>query len=180
MAASPFFSGRIPQKLFDAIEDHRQQTGESKTDVLIKALSNYVGAPIDTSHQVKEGFDERVVDLEVRVRKLENSIAELHQPISTAIEPGSISIPADGQLSFDDIQPSNEVENEVEEGKGLSTPDNNGQSRLNSFSINQMAELTGMNPEAVRSRQKRGREIQYEGKEYRAVKEGKYWKWQST
>lgn len=40
---SPFFSGRIPQELFDHVEAHRKSTGESKTDVLVKALAAYTG-----------------------------------------------------------------------------------------------------------------------------------------
>lgn len=40
---SPFFSGRIPQELFDHVEAHRKSTDESKTDVLVKALTAYTG-----------------------------------------------------------------------------------------------------------------------------------------
>ena len=42
MTANPFFSGRIPQGLYDRIEDYRKETDESKTDVLIRALAKYV------------------------------------------------------------------------------------------------------------------------------------------
>ena len=42
MTTNPFFSGRIPQGLYDRIEDYRKETDESKTDVLIRALAKYV------------------------------------------------------------------------------------------------------------------------------------------
>ena len=42
MTANPFFSGRIPQGLYDRIEEYRKETDESKTDVLIRALAKYV------------------------------------------------------------------------------------------------------------------------------------------
>ena len=42
MTTNPFFSGRIPQGLYDRIEEYRKETDESKTDVLIRALAKYV------------------------------------------------------------------------------------------------------------------------------------------
>ena len=47
MASNPFFSGRIPQSLLDSIEAYRQQTGESKTEVLTRALAKYVSYELD-------------------------------------------------------------------------------------------------------------------------------------
>jgi hypothetical protein len=44
--ANPFFSARIPPDLFQTIEQHIAKTGESKTQVLIKALAAYVNHPI--------------------------------------------------------------------------------------------------------------------------------------
>jgi len=42
----PFFSGRIPQDLYDAVEKHREESGETKTEVLIRGLSEYTGVKI--------------------------------------------------------------------------------------------------------------------------------------
>ncbi|NES93407.1 hypothetical protein [Okeania sp. SIO2B9] len=47
MAISPFYSGRIPQELFDHIENFREVSGEGKTDLLIKALAQYTGFELD-------------------------------------------------------------------------------------------------------------------------------------
>ena len=62
MGGNPFFSGRIPQNLYDGIEDYRKETGESKTDVLIKALAQYIGYKLEEKEPsippIKEKFDE--------------------------------------------------------------------------------------------------------------------------
>ena len=46
--ASPFFSGRIPQELYDRLDQHVKESGEGKTQILINALSQYLGIEIST------------------------------------------------------------------------------------------------------------------------------------
>ena len=46
--ASPFFSGRIPQELYDRVDQHVKESGEGKTQILINALSQYLGVEIST------------------------------------------------------------------------------------------------------------------------------------
>ena len=62
MGSNPFFSGRIPQNLYDGIENYRKETGESKTDVLVKALAQYIGYKLEKKEPsippIKEKFDE--------------------------------------------------------------------------------------------------------------------------
>ena len=62
MTTNPFFSGRIPQGLYDRIEDYRKETDESKTDVLIRALAKYVGYELEEDQPnippIKKTFDE--------------------------------------------------------------------------------------------------------------------------
>jgi hypothetical protein len=71
--ANPFFSGRIPQDLFQTIEQHIAKTGESKTQVLVKALAAYVNHPIKieevsisggVSLDLFSALEQRVVALE--------------------------------------------------------------------------------------------------------------------
>ena len=61
MTTNPFFSGRIPQRLYDRIEDYRKETDESKTDVLIRALAKYVGYELEEDQPnippIKKTFD---------------------------------------------------------------------------------------------------------------------------
>lgn len=123
MAASPFFSGRIPQKLFDAVEDYRQRTGESKTDILVKALSAYINVPLEVHSQVvgegnaKEA--ERLKTLETRIEIIEQLIAEMQQQITP---PPALDIPdtclsdvlTNSQMSLYDIYPLEAVEEVIE------------------------------------------------------------------
>ena len=44
--ANPFFSGRIPQELYDRVDQHIKESGEGKTQILINALSQYLGVEI--------------------------------------------------------------------------------------------------------------------------------------
>ena len=50
--ANPFFSGRIPKELLDHVEQHRESTGETKTDVLVKALAAYTGFQLDEKGEI--------------------------------------------------------------------------------------------------------------------------------
>lgn len=47
MATNPFFSGRIPQTLFDHVEKFREESGEEKTELLIKALAQYTNFELE-------------------------------------------------------------------------------------------------------------------------------------
>lgn len=77
MTVNPFFSGRIPPDLNKRVEEHCQETGEKKTEVLIKALSAYVNFPIKTANlisqqsELTEEIFAKFTNLEERVRTLE-------------------------------------------------------------------------------------------------------------
>jgi hypothetical protein len=101
MASNPFFSGRIPQSLFDAVEEYRQSSNVSKTDVLIKALSAYVNLPLKARSTQVEGGNSRIESLENRVANLEKLLTAQQSKIPEA----------DGQMSIDDIQPDNNIDN---------------------------------------------------------------------
>lgn len=45
--ANPFFSGRIPQSLHNRIEQYISESGKSKTELLINALSSYLDFPVE-------------------------------------------------------------------------------------------------------------------------------------
>lgn len=73
MADKPFFSARISQSLSDAIEVHRKQTGESKTEVLTKALAGYVGYQIDDRNTPVPPIQKRLDEIFRRLEILENN-----------------------------------------------------------------------------------------------------------
>jgi hypothetical protein len=71
--ANTFFSGRIPPDLYDKIEQHCNEFGESKTKVLIDALTTYLNFPISVKHSTPNNqiSKELFSALEERVKTLE-------------------------------------------------------------------------------------------------------------
>ncbi|MGK7954661.1 MAG: DNA-binding domain-containing protein [Crocosphaera sp.] len=61
---------RIPQPLLDRLNDYVRRTGASKTDVVIGAISNYLGCEEDVSlHQRMSEVEKRLTELEAKVCK---------------------------------------------------------------------------------------------------------------
>lgn len=78
MSVSPFFSGRIPQDLFDHIDQRIKETGESKTEVLIHALAAYTGFDL---LDVKEGQQsllmQKVESLSLEIKAMKEQIEDI-------------------------------------------------------------------------------------------------------
>ena len=75
--ASPFFSGRIPQELNDRVDQHIQESGEGKTQILINALSQYLGVEISKPSSINADlFLSELESLKERVSLLERSQPE--------------------------------------------------------------------------------------------------------
>ena len=84
--ASPFFSGRIPQELYDRIDQHIKESGEGKTQILINALSQYLGVEISMpkpSGVNTDLFLNELESLKERVSLLERS-QQVAEPIKVA------------------------------------------------------------------------------------------------
>lgn len=75
--ASPFFSGRIPQELMDRIEANMEMTGKSKTEILVSALSLYLGSP-----QSKEKSENDIEKLWSAIAKLQHDVAALKEKVA--------------------------------------------------------------------------------------------------
>ena len=72
--ASPFFSGRIPQELYDRVDQHVKESGEGKTQILINALSQYLGFEIPKPSSINTDlFLSELESLKERVSLLERS-----------------------------------------------------------------------------------------------------------
>lgn len=116
MTTNPFFSGRIPQDLYDHIEEYREQTAESKTEILIRALAQYVDYPLEgnTPPPIKQTFEE----IFSRLAIIESKIANYHQlSVDNNNNDNKLSTDNNKQLSVDnemitkseavDLQPNN-------------------------------------------------------------------------
>ena len=90
--ASPFFSGRIPQELYDRVDQHVKESGEGKTQILINALSQYLGFEISKP---------AIANTDLFLSELEQIKGRL-----TALEESARS-PRTDQLSLLDLEPDN-------------------------------------------------------------------------
>lgn len=73
MGAKPFIAARISEDLNQKLEEHSKITGESKTQALVNALTNYLGISVDR----KEGVDDRLKILEQKIVALEDFTKEI-------------------------------------------------------------------------------------------------------
>ena len=82
MSGNPFFSGRIPPDLFERAEQHCDESGISKTELLITALRAYLDYP--EPPKPVEVAPERVTRLEQQMNEVWRAIAQLQNqnPVS--------------------------------------------------------------------------------------------------
>lgn len=100
---SPFFSGRIPQKLYERAESYCKESGDSKTELLIKALANYLDYPIK--------FPRNVDFTEQEVTKEEfNLLVDRVKNLETFLNPAKNVIINDNSKITPDITNKNELE----------------------------------------------------------------------
>lgn len=78
MANKSFITARIPDELNEKLESYAEETGESKTNILIDALNKYLN-----SNNSKSDID---INLEERVKYLENFVYEKLMNINTRID----------------------------------------------------------------------------------------------
>ncbi|HYX19176.1 MAG TPA: hypothetical protein VE944_33475, partial [Nostoc sp.] len=86
MSSNRFFSGRIPNELYEQAEKRCEETGDSKTEVLIKALSAYLDFPLATAGKnfiapTIEVTKEMFLELQERVKTLETLTSNLQLPV---------------------------------------------------------------------------------------------------
>jgi hypothetical protein len=118
--ASPFFSGRIPQELYDRVDQHIKESGEGKTQILINALSQYLGIEISkpkSSGVNTDLFFSELESLKERVSLLERSQSQ------QAIEPVKIAEIPHKQMSLLD-QTSDNNDNSLDNAVAVESTDN--------------------------------------------------------
>ena len=76
---NPYLSGRIPVELDEQVDEFLARTGETKTQMLIRAVSAYIGAepPI-----LKTTGDRRIENLELVVAKLQGAVKNLYEKLA--------------------------------------------------------------------------------------------------
>jgi hypothetical protein len=80
MTAKPFISARIPQDLLEQLESRADATGESKTDILVEALKEYLD-PKEPSTEERSSLEKRLRNFEQwatdRLTNIEEKVEEL-------------------------------------------------------------------------------------------------------
>jgi hypothetical protein len=71
--ANPFFSGRIPPGLADKIDAHLLNTGETRSELLVRLLRAEVGDN-NSDNTVVITVDNRLTDVVIRLERLERLI----------------------------------------------------------------------------------------------------------
>jgi hypothetical protein len=69
---NPFLGVRIPPELHEALMARVTTTGQSKSDIVIHALSAYLG--IATQHQKLEDLETRLSTLELKLEQLTHRV----------------------------------------------------------------------------------------------------------
>jgi hypothetical protein len=77
---NPYLSGRIPVELDKQVDEFLARTGETKTQMLIKAVSAYIGAE---PAPLKVTGDRRIENLELGFAKLEGAVQSLYEKFAT-------------------------------------------------------------------------------------------------
>lgn len=76
---NPYLSGRIPVELDKQVDEFLARTGETKTQMLIKAVSAYIGAE---PPPLKAAGDRRIENLELGFAKLEGAVKSLYDKVA--------------------------------------------------------------------------------------------------
>jgi type I restriction-modification system DNA methylase subunit len=71
--ANPFFSGRIPPGLADKIDAHLLNTGETRSELLVRLLRAEVDDN-NSNNSTDNKFDNRLTDVVIRLERLEQLI----------------------------------------------------------------------------------------------------------
>lgn len=141
--ASPFFSGRIPQELYDRVDQHIKESGEGKTQILINALSQYLGfeTPKQKSSGVNADFLSELESLKERVSLLERSQSQ------QAIEPIKITEIPHKQMSLLDHasdNSDNSIDNTITVESTNNIIDNSNVINEQTLTTKEVEELTGI------------------------------------
>jgi len=144
--ANPFFSGRISQELYDRVDQHIKESGEGKTQILINALSQYLGIEISTSKSSTDLFLSELESLKERVSLLERSQSQqIIEPIKIAENPHK-------QMSLLD-QVSDNDDNSIDNTVTVESTDNT--KRI--LTTNEVVTLLGVGRKVLESLNKAGK-----------------------
>ena len=145
---NPYLSGRIPVELDKQVNEFLARTGETKTQMLIKAVSAYIGAEPPL---LKATGDRRIENLELVVTELQGAVKSLYEKFAAItpkiespkveLEPittsdNSIDNNTDNSNPIEDIDKTDQTFSDVE------NTINNGDNYIETDKINTVDDIT--------------------------------------
>lgn len=106
MPSKPFIAARIPELLNERLDSFVQETGSSRTQILVNALAAYLGISIEIPEHTRAV--DRLADLEKRVAYLEGII---RQPVQGSIFDNKEVISNDKKSGIEEVKLDNHVDN---------------------------------------------------------------------
>ena len=125
MASNPFFSGRIPQALFDHIESFREKSLEKKTDLLIKALAQYTGFELEKDKPQNPPIRTELDNIYSRLQKLESLLNNSKETITVDNNKNQLELKYDNKkITNDNVEERSDnslitKDNELEESNDI-------------------------------------------------------------
>jgi hypothetical protein len=187
MSNKPFIAARIPEELNQALSTHSEATGESKTQALINALSQYLGV----AHAAPDGAQvnsnplsllSRVARLEEIIEKMQGAeiVIEIDNDTDNGLERDD---QADNTvISLDNANPPKVEEERSQPALFVMTSDNLDNNSDNTItegavSTKDLAEMTGMKASTVKTRSNKGTTVEHNGIVYKPISKGTrgYW-----
>jgi hypothetical protein len=187
MSNKPFIAARIPEELNQALNTHSETTGESKTQALINALSQYLGvayaAPDGAQVNANPlGLLSRVARLEKIIEKMQGAeiIIEIDNDADNSLEREDQT--DNSVISLDNANPPKAEEERSQPALFVMTSDNSDNNSDNTIiegavSTKDLAEMTGMKANTVKARSNKGTTVEHNGIVYKPVSKGTrgYW-----
>jgi hypothetical protein len=174
--AKPFIAARVPQRIEDKLNERVQKTGLGKTEIIVNALAEYLGCSIDVPEETRAV--DRLIVVEKELAELQNRVRALEKPIEKTSAP---QIEGQRVLSFEALSADNTIDNNSENIEAITKITEevtNTNSDNEPLTNRQISELTGFKLETVRTWHKKSISIEWEGKRFIPVKDGKRHKWQ--
>jgi hypothetical protein len=188
MSSKPFIAARIPEELNQVLNAHSKTTGESKTQALINALSQYLEvAYIATDRPQASADSSSLLSRIIRLEEIIEQIQEAHVVIEIDNDIDNKSIPdarSDNNtvISHDNTNQPKTGEEEIQSALFSINLDNVDNSIDNkrpegALSTKELAEMTGIKENTVKSKSQKETAIEHNGIAYKPISKGTrgYW-----
>jgi methyl-accepting chemotaxis protein len=176
--AKPFIAARVPQKIEDKLIERVQETGLGKTEIIVNALAQYLGCSIDVPEETRAV--DRLVAVEKELAELQNRVRALEKPTEKTPSP---EIEGQRVLSFETLSIDNTIDNQTKNTETMAKiveEVSDTQTDNSLLTHKQMAALSEIKYETVKGRYRKGLVIEWQGKQYNPVKDGKSPRWQTN